>query len=285
MINIKDLGCIAGKEIAGKENSRLINVSLIKRKGGCYKIPPGFYYFAKPIQIPAGYAATFYGDGTGQWRYYSKDLIKVLPTKNFPNKRQMFEFGGPDSPNGSFRQQARGSVIENIGFDFNKQKNAEGIGFYQNEQTRIISCQFYKCRVGIRIKSEDKRWNMNHLVQSCQFNSCEYGLIIAGEGAGQTFGGVNLQSLIIQKCGIGIYQRSINVPTNIISATIQNSKNSGLYFDNAAANLMGCYMENFHGAVDFNLTKNSRLYCIGWNRASSWKTDYTSKLLGEVPEK
>jgi len=280
-----ELGMKPNDTSAAADNSRLLNEALIARKGGSYQATPGTWYFAKPIQVPAGYAARFWSHENGQWRYNSEDLVKFKPAKEFPSKRYLIEFGGPGAPNGTFRQHARDCTVERIGFDCDGRGDVGGIALYQCEQGRIISCQFHGCWRAVQIESKDLRWNMNHLVQSCQFGLCKRGISIMGEGKGQTFGGVVLQSLIIQKCTVGIFQHNVNVPTYICGVHVQNSKESGLYFKNAKATLTSSYFENFFGAVDYRLQNASSLFCVGWNRGSSWKRDHTSDMLGNTPER
>jgi len=285
MISIQeDLGCVPGKDAAGVENSRLINEALVKRKGGLFIVPPGKWFLGKPLEIPAGVGAMFIGE-VGLWRHRSPDFTVFLPSKKFPlnKKRYLLEWGGTDVPNGQFRHSGRDCGVERIAFNCSGREDVGGVRFSQCEQSRVISCQFYKCRRGIRFESVDLRINLSLLVQSTNMSWCGHGVSIVGEGGGQTFGGVNLQSLLIQKCRVGVYQESVNVPTHMQCLIVQSSQKAGLRFVGAKATLTSSYYEQ-PGAWDFMLEKTSTLYLVGWNRAATWEVDYSSTIVGSIPE-
>ncbi len=278
-----ELGCKPNNPEHGAENSRLLNAALVERKGGSYKVAkPGAWYFSAPIQVSAGYGARFYSDVTGQWRYLSDDLVRFIPTEDFPANRCLIEYGGPAAPNGSFRQQARGCEVQRIGFNCHERPDVGGVAFFQCEQSRVISCQFYKCWRGVLIQSKDKRWNMNHLVESCQFKDCAIGVSIVGEGSGQTFGGTEVHSCIIQRCDIGINMKFGNVPTLFQSVYIQNCKHHGIYMTGSKATLLSGYFEN--PINDIALRQASTLYCEGWNKIRKMKADGTSEFVGDIPD-
>ena len=277
MKTLLELGCVQNKESAGAENSILLNAAIDKRRGGSYLATRGAWYFDQSIAVGRGYSCRIYSEDNGQWRVRSDDIVRFMPTQTFPSGRYMVEFGRPGGPNADYRFFSRDNTVERIGFDFGKRKREiGGVAFYLCEQGRVISCHFNECLKGILVETEKSTWNMNHHIESCKFGICDQAIAIQRTTGGSAHAGVNIFSCAATRCGNALWQKNVDVPTNIIGFHVQNSSRWAFAFDHSQANIMGCYLENpIKG--DIWLKNSSAAHLIGWNRADKSHVDQTSK--------